>query len=332
MITADSRTRAQAFPPYELLDVGDPLDATVARAQEKTRKLERLYHQTQAHAWNPTAVLDELEAKHGGIHLAEDKREAIGQLFSVILWGELAAWNIAADLARELPDLEAKMAATGQAFDEARHFTVLRDYMKRAGVVMPPLNPYGRKVLLRIIETDSLLEKLYGMQLLVENMALAIFKRVAASRIEPVLSELLVYIERDESRHVALGVLHLPAMVAKATRIERARNLKFNLELFALTVLGGQFLDPYFRTLGIDHRELGRTSLRLHQQVLKDMSAEMGLAPGQHVRGVYGLAKWQQRILLDWLHPEKPIDELKPLHKTTLRLFDTGVRRAAQWM
>ncbi|MBX3189147.1 MAG: ferritin-like domain-containing protein [Labilithrix sp.] len=336
MTVAVSRT--QAFPPYELLDVEDPLaastsfDATVARAQAKTRKLERLYHQTQAHAWNPTQVLDELEAKHGGIHLAEEKREAVGELFSVILWGELAAWNIAADLARELPDLEAKMAATGQVFDEARHFTVLRDYMKRAGVRVPPLNPYGRKVLLRIIETDSLMEKLYGMQLLVENMALSIFKRVAASGVEPVLSELLVYIERDESRHVALGVLHLPAMVSKATALERARNLKFNLELFALTVLGGQYLDPYLRTLGVDHRELGHTSLRLHQQVLKEMSSEMGLAPGEHVRGIYSLAKWQQRLLLDWLHPEKPIEQLAPVHQATLRWFDRGVRRAAKWM
>lgn len=331
MIATTART-AREFPPYDLLDAPLDLEATAARAHAKTRKLERLYHQTQAHAWNPTTVLDELEAKHGGIHVAAEQREAVGHLFSVILWGELAAWNIAADLARELPDVEAKMAATGQVFDEARHFTVLRDYMRRAKIDLPPMNPYGRRVLLKILETDSLLEKLYGMQLLVENMALAIFKRLAASGVEPVLSELLVYVERDESRHVALGVLHLPSLVAKASTLERAKNFRFNIELFVLTIMGGQWLDPHLRALGIDHRELGDTSMRLHQQVLRDMAKEQGLDAGKYVRGVYGLAKWQQRLLLDWLHPDRPIDALAPAHQASLRWFDAGVRRVAKWM
>ena len=76
-----------SFPPYDLLD------HYVSSGTEKMRKLERLYYQTQAHAWDPRAVLDELEARHGGVHLAEGKREAVGQLFSVLLWGELAAWK-----------------------------------------------------------------------------------------------------------------------------------------------------------------------------------------------------------------------------------------------
>jgi hypothetical protein len=81
----------------------------------------------------------------------------------VLLWGELAAWNIAADLAGALPDLDAKMAATGQVFDEARHFTVPRDYLARAGVALPPVNPLGRRVLTNILGTNSVVEKLYGM-------------------------------------------------------------------------------------------------------------------------------------------------------------------------
>ena len=86
----------ETFPPYALLDTW------AQRAAGETRKLERLYHNTQAYAWDPRAVLDELVAKHGGIHVGDDKREALGHLFTVLLWGELAAWNIAADLARAL--------------------------------------------------------------------------------------------------------------------------------------------------------------------------------------------------------------------------------------
>lgn len=290
------------FPPYELLDGWE------LRAADKTRRLERLYHQTQARSWDPKAVLDELEARHGGIHIPEEKREAMGHVFTVILWGELAAWNIAADLARSLPDVDAKMAATGQVFDEARHFTVLRDYFARARLTLPPVNPFGRRVLRKILETDSVLEKLYGMQLLVENLALAIFKRVAESKIEAVLTDLLAYIERDESRHVALGVVYLPKLLARTTNAERLHNWMFNMELFLLTIAGGELLDPHFQALSIDHRELGATAQRLHEQVIKQMTEDAGLPKGQHLRGVYGLTRRQQQAMLDFLHPAVPLE------------------------
>jgi hypothetical protein len=323
-MTPHARTTfPRTFPPYELLD------GWALRAADKTHRLERLYHQTQARSWDPQAVLDELMARHGGVHLADDKREAIGHVFAVILWGELAAWNIAADLARALPDVDAKMAATGQVFDEARHFTVLRDYFERARIPLPPLNPFGRRLLVRILETDSMLEKLYGMQLLVENLALAIFKRVAESRIEPVLADLLEYVERDEARHVALGVMYLPKLLARATAAERARNWAFNLELFFLTIAGGQLLDPHFESLGLDHRELGATVQRLHAQVLRQMAEDSGLPAGQRVRGVYGLSQRQQRWMLDFLHPA---GAMSPAHRAARGAVQRATKQVARWM
>ena len=53
-MTADARAD---FPPYDLLD------GWTLRAADKTHRLERLYHQTQAKAWDPRAVLDELVAR-----------------------------------------------------------------------------------------------------------------------------------------------------------------------------------------------------------------------------------------------------------------------------
>jgi hypothetical protein len=318
MTTID--VRAADFPPYDLLDGWE------LRAADKTRRLERLYHQTQARSWDPRAVLDELEARHGGVHVPEDKREALGHVFTVILWGELAAWNIAADLARSLPDVDAKMAATGQVFDEARHFAVLRDYFARAKIPLPPINPFGRRVLVRILETGSVLEKLYGMQLLVENLALAIFRRVAESKIEPVLSDLLEYVERDESRHVALGVMYLPKLLARASALEHAHNWVFNMELFLLTVAGGELLDPHFAALGIDHRELGATAQRLHEQVLKQMAEDSG---GERVRGAYGLSRRQQRFMLDFLHPA---GAMSPAHARARGAVHRATHVVAGWM
>ena len=60
----------------------------------------------------------------------------MAKIASVLLWGELAAWSISADLALKLTDTDAKMAASSQVFDEARHFYVLRDYLWEAGIEM----------------------------------------------------------------------------------------------------------------------------------------------------------------------------------------------------
>jgi hypothetical protein len=313
----------QTFPPYHLLD-GYAQEATA-----RTKKLERLYHQTQELAWDPRAVLDELVAKHGGIHLTEEQREAMGHVFTVLLWGELAAWNVAADLARALPDVDAKMAATGQVFDEARHFRVLRDYLERAGVKLPKLNPYGRRLLEGLLDTDSLLQKLYGMQLVVETLALAIFKELAEGTTEPVLADLLRYIERDEARHVALGVMYLPTLAARATPLERARNWTFQIELFLLTIAGGVMMDPYWRVLGIDQRKLSMTVARTHQQVTRQMAQESGVAQ-EDLRGVYGLTTRQHSALTNFLHPDRPRQDLPPLHRRALDALGTAVSAGAR--
>jgi len=298
-------SKAAAFPPYELL--GDDqagldldLERGIRRAEDKTRRLSRLYHQTQAHAWDPREVLDQLVAEHGEIRVPPDMKEAMGRVFSVLLWGELAAWNVATDLARWLPDLDARMAATGQAFDEARHFTVLRDYLKRAGIAVPPVNPFGRRLLVRIIDTPSMLEKLYGMQLTVETLALGIFKGLENTGIEPVLSGLLKYIERDESRHVALGVLYLPQLLAQASPYERAKNWRFTMECFALTIAGGELLDADWKKLGLDHRLMGLDIMRLHEQTLQKMREENG---SRRITGVYTLSRKQHIAMIDFLHP-----------------------------
>ena len=137
----------EAFPPYRLIERD-----YLAEAQAKYARLERLYHMGQTSAWDGREVLQSLLKKHGGIHIAEDKKAAIARIFSIILWGELAAWTISADLAEMLDDVEAKMAASGQVFDEARHFYTMRDYLLELGIAIPPLDAFTRAVLVDVLE------------------------------------------------------------------------------------------------------------------------------------------------------------------------------------
>src|SRR5579883_2351135 len=141
--------------PYDMFDVHKS-----AEEARRSDKLANIYHRGQALAWNGREVLAELLAKHGGIHMAEHHRKSLARLFSILMWGELAAWRISAHLADRLIPLEAKMAATSQAFDEARHFYVLHDYLVELGHFPCPPDPQSQAVLSRVLETNSMVEKL----------------------------------------------------------------------------------------------------------------------------------------------------------------------------
>ena len=237
--------------PFEMFDL--PRAAEQAR---RASKMARIYHRGQDLAWSGRDVLAELMERHGGIQIAQDKRAALGRLFAIIMWGELAAWRISAQLADRIVPLEAKMAATSQAHDEARHFYVMVEYLGHLGQVPRTVDRASRAVLDLVLRTDSLLEKLTGMQLMVETLALTIFQLVRETRAEPVLCDLLPYYERDEARHVGLGVQYLPVLMSEASRLDAARGVLFQMKLIAWTLRGLADLEPDFRALGISARQV----------------------------------------------------------------------------
>lgn len=269
---------AATFPPYRLLDRD-----YLAEAQEKFARLERLYHVGQKNAWDGQAVLRGLIEKNGGIKLPAEKRAAIARIFSIILWGELAAWNVSADIAEAIDDVEAKMAASGQVFDEARHFYTMRDYLLELGIEIPPLDGYTRAVLIDILEAKSLVAKLIGMQLLVENIAVHLFRAVGKSRVEPVLSELMPLFERDEARHVGLGVLYLPAQLKKLARIEAVRLQAFQVKISTFVIWATILLRDAFETLGVDLNDTFRAGIKNQFEIFASMGRFEGDMPGIYV-------------------------------------------------
>src|SRR4029453_9174919 len=125
------------------------IDAPLALAEARTTGLRRIYANGHRDAWDGSAVFRDAVAKHGGIQLDAEKRGALVHPLTMLMWGELGAWIVSADLARRLHD----------------------PGPRRRGFLPLP----------------------------------------AHQQIEPVLTEILPYIERDEARHVGLGILHLPA-------------------------------------------------------------------------------------------------------------------------
>ncbi len=259
--------------PFDMFDV-----AREAREAKRSVKLANLYHKGQDLAWDGREVLSSLLDKHGGIKLASEDAEALSRIFAIILWGELAAWKISLQLADQLEPLEARMAATSQAHDEARHFYVMYDYLSELGQVPTQIDRRSRAVLDLVLNTDDLVKKLIGMQLMIETLALTLFQIVRESRVEPVLSDLLRFYEKDEARHVGLGIQHLPAMLKTAGPLRNADLIAFQLKIVGWSMASLKALEPDLKRIGIDPRTVMFLGKAKQMSANEMLWKEMGIA------------------------------------------------------
>ena len=242
--------------------------------------LENIYHRGQEKIWNGKEVLNALVEKHGGIgELPTKKKHALQNIFAVILEGEAAAWKISLQLADRVEEVEARMAATSQAHDEARHFYVMRDYLALTDYEPRPIPRPVREALQMVVSTKNLSKKLLGMQLMVEPVALTIFQEVRRVSPEPILAELLEYFERDEARHVALGVYHLPTVVKDLSTPQLVSLIVWQMRVFMLELYGLKELQEDFETLGLDPKSLFELAEKKQLDALQDFVAELGLSP-----------------------------------------------------
>ena len=274
MVRTSVATRFGSFRswPDEALLLSEPL----AMAEERTSRLRRIYANCLRDAWDGPTLFREAMARHGGIQLEPEKRVHLSYPLSMLMWGELAAWIVSAELAERLEDPDARMAASSQVFDEARHFYTLRDYLAALHVPVPKLDTYFAIGARRLLMTKDLDLKLFAMQILAEGTAQAIFRFLADAKIEPVLTDLLPYIEKDEARHVGLGVLHLPERMAKRTP-KQCRALASQVgcigDLFGATQI--RYIEHY-RAMGAEPRELFRAA----DKMLHELSSKLGNIPG----------------------------------------------------
>ncbi len=135
-----------------------------------------------------------------------------GQLslqLSQFLHGEQGAMIVASQLVGGVPWIDAKFYASSQTMDEARHVEVFNRYLHEKLEWEWPINDSLKELLDATIVDSRWDFKYLGMQILIEGLAMAAFGNLFQIAQEPLLKELLKYVMRDESRHVAFGVLSL---------------------------------------------------------------------------------------------------------------------------
>ena len=145
---------------------------------------------------------------------------------SQFLHGEQGALFCAAKIVQQVPDMEAKLYASSQVIDEARHVEVFSRLLKKIGTVYGVSSPL--KILLRQILGDSRWDMTYlGMQVVIEGLALAAFAGLRDYAQNPLAARVNAYVMRDEARHVAFGRLALREFYPQLSTAERAEREDF---------------------------------------------------------------------------------------------------------
>ena len=248
-------------------------------------KIELLYHKGQKNIWNGKEYLQECLDKHGEINLSATDAMALKNIFGIILWGELAAWKISSILSFQLEDDYARMAATSQAHDEARHYYVMRDYLRLLDVPLENIDlrflpgnidPYAEDFLQSVLQADNIPKMLLGMQLMVEPLALTLFKIVREKNVDPVLSHLLLMYEKDEARHVAFGTMYLPKILSEMTAVQKADLLVWQFFGYMKQFEMLKSLKNDFVSLGISPRDVFAVARKKQLNAMEILSEELG--------------------------------------------------------
>jgi len=128
---------------------------------------------------------------------------------SQFLHGEQGALICTAKITETVPWYDAKLYASTQVVDEARHVEVFARYLDEKLGGGYPINAHLEMLLDDIINESRWDFTYLGMQIMVEGLALAAFGYLHQLTNEPLLKQLLRYVMSDEARHVAFGVLSL---------------------------------------------------------------------------------------------------------------------------
>jgi len=174
---------------------------------------------------------------------------------SQFLHGEQGALLCTAKITETVPWYDAKLYASTQVVDEARHVEVFARYLEEKLGGGYQINAHLRMLLDDII-TDSRWDMTYlGMQVMVEGLALAAFGFMHQLTNEPLLKQLLRYVMSDEARHVAFGVLSLQEAYSEMTDAEILERQQFAYE--ASVRMRDRFLQQeVWERMGIKPKEI----------------------------------------------------------------------------
>jgi hypothetical protein len=217
----------------------------------------------------------------------EISRRSTAFLLSNFLHGEQGALMVASEMVNAVPHMDGKFYAATQTLDEARHVEVFAAYIALLGDVSP-IMPSLKKLLDRTIASEGWMHKAVGMNVVVEGLALYVFRDMRNTTEEPLLKQLLTYVSRDEARHCAYGVKYLSHVVSTLSDPVKAELEDFAFEATRLLVdsrSGGTMRDSMlavWKEAGVDPASVFEELARERESMAPDVRQQAATGP---VRG-----------------------------------------------
>ena len=251
------------------------------RYLDRTDDFEMLIARTNEHFWNPedadyidystpppsaeeplvpfrtiperhSAIWDTLDEKQR----VDFANESLRMRLSGILHGEQGAFSLSTGLADMLVDPGAQEYAANQAREEARHVHAFSMYMQARfeGDIMPP-SPTLDRILKGLVATNVVYEKLIGMQMIIEGIAMGLFASMYQEANDPLLRRVSQLVMTDEAFHHRFGRLWAEKNVPGVDEEVRNQLEDYAQNIFhdvLMNLVGADQKVPLYRRCGID--------------------------------------------------------------------------------
>ncbi len=250
------------------------------RYLDRSGQFENIISRTNEHFWDPedadyvdyqqAAPKDvplipygQVPERHSAIWdtLDEGQRirfadETLRFRLSGVLHGEQGALSLSTGLADMFLDPGAQEYATNQAREESRHVHAFALYMKsRFQSEIAPPSPTLDRVLKDLVASDIIYEKIIGMQMIIEGLAMGIFAGFYQEANDPLLRRVAQLVMTDEAFHHNFGQLWAAENVPGVSGELRDQLEDFSREMFQdvlMNLVGADQKILLYQRCGID--------------------------------------------------------------------------------
>lgn len=214
------------------------------------------------------SLTDEEKAARARLNLPEYKalldreytrreKEAIVNILAAIGHGEAYAWLVSAELLGVVRSTGARAALTMQVLEEAKHFVVLRELLRAFDVPIRRQSAWEYLLLEAAYKAPGL-DKFFGMNVVVEGIALSLFGVMSHL---PGL-EVLRLFHLDESRHTGLPQNYFKEFPMSAWQRANPGSLARRLRIIMPALMLVPLIERDLAELGIDAFDFGGSVLR----------------------------------------------------------------------
>ncbi len=148
-----------------------------------------------------SAVADRLDPRQQILLANQSTRFTL----SSILHGEQGALSLSASLCQILRDPGAQEYAANQTREEARHVTGFSRYISTRWGTPLAVGPTLGSMMDEIVQSELVYQKLVGMQILIEGLAMGAFATLYSLTEDPLLKRLVQLVMTDEAFHHKFG-------------------------------------------------------------------------------------------------------------------------------